>query len=65
MSTEREKEFLLKLADLCEEYKAGFEIYEDQSGPTIIVENLSISDIGYLGVGECQERLRKAASELK
>lgn len=65
MSTQREKEFLNKLADLCEEYKAGFEIYEDQSGPTIIVENLSISDIGYLGPGECVEHLRKAANELK
>lgn len=64
MSTEREKEFLNKLADLCEEYKAGFEIYEDQEGPTITLENLSIST-GYLGDSNCPNVLRKIASELK
>ena len=60
----KEEEFLNKLADLCEEYKARFEIYEDQSGPTIIIENLSI-DAGYLGDSECPKVLRKIANELK
>lgn len=60
----REKEFLLKLATLCEEYKAGFEVYEDNSAPHIIVENLSISGDLYLGPEVCPENLRKIASEL-
>ncbi len=64
MSTQREKEFLNKLADLCEEYKASFEIYEDHEGPTIVLENLAIATV-YLGDSNCPNVLRKIASELK
>ena len=64
MSIEREKEFLLKLADLCEEYKVSFEIYEDHISPIIVVDRLSI-DPGYLGDSNCPNVLRKIANELK
>lgn len=65
MAGERAKEFLLKLADLCEEYKATFEIFEDEVAPTISADGLSMSGIAYLGDERCPENLRKLASELK
>ena len=59
-ATIRDKEFLLRLADLCEEYKATFAYTVDDDGIHITVDGGRQVFVGFLL--DAPEELRKACA---
>ena len=48
IKNERDKEFLVKLANLCEEYCAGFEYTTDDDGIHISIDNGREVFVGFM-----------------
>lgn len=62
--TAKQKEFLLKLADLCEEYKADFYYTRDDNGIHVEVEGdeIFVGHVGSVPTGRAKE-LRTVAEK--